>query len=53
MRLLTISAVSLLVLSTVLWATHMPSPNPINGSFIVMCGASGVLLALSRNEVQS
>ena len=41
MKTLAISA-TLLLASAGLWATHLPSPNPINGAFIVMCCAAGM-----------
>ena len=53
MRLLLISA-GLLLASAGLWVAHLPSPNPVNGSFLVMCAAAGMTLkALHKAEVQS
>ncbi|WP_164719944.1 hypothetical protein [Flaviflexus ciconiae] len=34
---------TLTLVAAALWATHLPSPNPINGSFIGMCAALGML----------
>ncbi|MBM9432370.1 hypothetical protein [Flaviflexus equikiangi] len=35
---------ALFLVSTGLWVTHLPSPNPVNGSFLVMCAAAGMTL---------
>ena len=51
MKILTASA-TLLLASAGLWVTHLPSPNPINGAFILMCAAAGMTLkALTQLEV--
>ena len=50
MKLLTVSSVALLA-TAALWVTHLPSANPINGSFIAMCAALGMVVkALSTME---
>lgn len=53
MKLLTASSVALLA-TAALWVTHLPSANPINGSFIAMCAALGMVVkALSTmGEIQ-
>lgn len=40
MKQLTVSTLILLTTAAT-WATHLPSPNPVNGAFIVMCAAAG------------
>ena len=51
MKTLTFSTLALFA-SAGLWATHLPSPNPINGAFIVMCCAAGMTFrALMNVEV--
>lgn len=51
MKTLTFSTLALFA-SAALWATHLPSPNPVNGAFIVMCCAAGATLrALHQIEV--
>ena len=45
------ASIALLFVSAGLWITHLPSPNPINGSFLVMCAATGMTLkALTQLE---
>lgn len=51
MKTLLFSSLALLG-SAALWVSHLPSPNPVNGSFIVMCCAAGMTVrALSAVEV--
>lgn len=44
---------SILFLSAVAWVTHLPSPNPINGAFIVMCAAAGATLHLALRPAKN
>lgn len=46
------ASIALLFVSAALWVSHLPSPHPINGSFLVMCAATGMTLkALAQVEV--
>ena len=51
MKRLTITATITLLLAIV-WTTHLPSPNPINGSFLAMlaAGAFTAYQALTMEE---
>lgn len=51
MRALTVSAI-MIVLSGLAWTTHLPSPNPVNGSFIVLCASIGMFIRALYTQEQ-